>query len=75
MVDDFLAGIEIDGAGTAESALGADSATTPAESLEETEGRMPSRPVIELNPRKAVTTNSKERATLEDLAASSDAFL
>jgi hypothetical protein len=74
MVDDFLAGIDSDGAGDGES-VEADPAVAPEESLVETVGRTPSRPVIELKPRKAVTTNSKERATFEDLAASSAAFL
>jgi len=74
MVDDFLAGIEIDGTGDGES-VEADPATAPVESFELTVGRTPSRPVIELKPRKAVTTNSKDNATFEDFAASSDAFL
>jgi hypothetical protein len=74
MVDDFLAGIEIDGAGTADSEA-AEPATDSVGFWIEATGTTPSRPVIELNPRNAVTTNSKERATLEDLAASSDAFL
>ena len=74
MVDDFLAGIDRDGEGAGES-VEADPAVAPEESLVETVGRTPSRPVIELKPRKAVTTNSKERATFEDLAASSAAFL
>jgi hypothetical protein len=74
MVDDFLAGIEIDGAGAGES-VEVDPATAPEESFELTVGSTPSRPVIELKPRKAVTTSSKERATFEDLAASSPAFL
>jgi hypothetical protein len=74
MVDDFLAGIVSDGAGDGES-VEVDPAATPEESFVATVGSTPSRPVIELKPRKAVTTNSKERATFEDFAASSAAFL
>jgi hypothetical protein len=74
MVDDFFAGIEIDGAGTADSAA-AEPATDSVGSWIDETGTTPSRPVIELNQRNAVTTNSKERATFEDLAASSPAFL
>ena len=83
MPDDFLAGVEIDGAGAADSVGTAESADSVGDALETatgaswagTEGITPPRPVSELKPKKAVTTRIKDRATLEDFAASSAAFL
>jgi hypothetical protein len=80
MVLDFLAGIEIEGVGVLASTGAAatdDPATGPDAISDGAEGVIvtPSRPVIELKPRKAVTTNRSESATLEDFWASSAAFL
>ena len=71
MVLDFLAGIEIEGVGVLAStgtAQPEDPATGPDAISDGAVGFIvtPSRPVIELKPRKAVITNSNERATLED---------